>query len=207
MLLGATGLVGAHVLDQARADPRIGRIVAPTRRPLAAPAAPGLLNPQVDFSALPAEADWWQVDAVICALGTTRRSAGSREAFRALDVDAVVRALSLAHRHGATTAAVVSAVGADAGSRVFYLRCKGQMERAVAGIGFASLTLLRPAALGGGREEERRGERLAGTALRLLGPLVPRRYRTVPAERVAEALRISAIGAHPGIHVVESELL
>ncbi|MFC4727860.1 NAD-dependent dehydratase [Coralloluteibacterium thermophilus] len=206
MILGATGLVGGHALAQATADPRVGRIVAPTRRPLDPP-RPGVENPPLDVAALEPGAPWWSVDAVICALGSTRREAGSAEAFRALDHGAVVEALGIARRHGCRVAAVVSSVGADADARALYLRTKGQMELDAARLGFESLTLLRPALLEGDRPRTRPLERAAGVAMRTLAPLVPRRYRAVRAERVAHALLASVIAARPGVHIVESELL
>ena len=85
LLVGATGLVGQSVLASALADPRVTRLVAPTRRPLAA--YPKLTNPLVDFDALPADAPWWSADAVICTLGTTIKKAGSPAAFRRVDYD------------------------------------------------------------------------------------------------------------------------
>ena len=101
LLAGASGMVGREVLRQALADPRVGEIVAPARRPLAADAK--LRNPLVDFDALPADAAWWKVDAVICTLGTTIRDAGSQAAFRRVDHDYPLRVAQLAHRHGAHT--------------------------------------------------------------------------------------------------------
>ena len=88
LIAGATGLVGRHVLAQALVDPRVVQVVAPSRRALAP--HPKLKNPLVDFDALPQQADWWRVDAVVCALGTTIRQAGSQEAFRRVDVDYVL---------------------------------------------------------------------------------------------------------------------
>src|SRR5690606_23303687 len=85
LLAGATGLVGDITLQRALASPRVQHVVAPTRRPLAA--HPKLLNPIIDFDALPDAADWWRVDAVACALGTTIRDAGSQDAFRRVDHD------------------------------------------------------------------------------------------------------------------------
>ena len=79
MLVGATGLVDCEVLSLALADPKVQQVVAPTRRAL--PAHAKLLNPVVDFAALPEDADWWAVDAVVCALGTTVKTAGSQAAF------------------------------------------------------------------------------------------------------------------------------
>src|SRR3954454_8412844 len=85
LLVGATGLVGRQVLDLALADARVEAVVAPTRRPL--PDQPKLLAPAVDFARLPEDADWWRADATICALGTTMRVAGSKDAFRRVDYD------------------------------------------------------------------------------------------------------------------------
>ena len=99
LLAGATGLVGQATLQRALASTAVSEVVAPTRRPL--PAHPKLLNPVVDFDALPGDAAWWQVDAVACALGTTIRDAGSREAFRRVDHDYCLAIARHAHAHGA----------------------------------------------------------------------------------------------------------
>lgn len=205
LLAGATGLVGEAALQRALASPRVQQVVAPTRRPLAP--HPRLLNPVVDFDALPADADWWRVDAVACALGTTIRDAGSQDAFRRVDHDYPLAIACHAHAHGAATFVLVSAMGADAGSRVFYSRTKGDVEDALAGIGFASLTLLRPGLLGGERRQHRGGERIALRVLGALDGLLPQRYRIVPADRVADALLQAALDARPGRHVIPSERL
>ena len=205
LLAGATGLVGNATLRRALDSPRVGQVVAPTRRPLAT--HPKLLNPVIDFDVLPVDADWWQVDAVACALGTTIRDAGTRKAFRRVDHDYPLAIARHAHAHGATAFVLVLAMGADAGSRIFYSRTKGEVEDALAEVGFASLTLLRPGLLGGDRRQHRSGERVA---LRLLGALdgvLPQRYRIVPAERVADALLQAALDAPPGRHVIPSEHL
>ena len=205
LLAGATGLVGEAALHRALASPRVRQVVAPTRRPLAA--HPKLFNPVVDFDALPADAEWWRVDAVACALGTTIRDAGSQQAFRRVDHDYPLAIARHAHAHGATTFALVSALGADAGSRVFYSRTKGEVEAAISGVGFASLTLLRPGLLGGARKQQRGGERLALRVMGALDRVLPARYRIVPAERVAEALLQAALDAPPGRHIIPSERL
>ena len=205
LLAGATGLVGQATLQRALASPQVHQVVAPTRRPL--PPHPKLLNPVVDFDTLPRDAEWWRVDAVACALGTTIRAAGSQDAFRRVDHDYPLAIARHAHAHGAQAFALVSAMGADAGSRIFYSRTKGEVENALAGIGFASLTLLRPGLLGGDRTQRRTGERWALRVLGALDPVLPKRYRIVPAERVAQALLDAAMDAVPGQHVIPSEHL
>lgn len=204
LLLGATGLVGREVLRQAIADPRISRIVAPTRRPL--PVSIRVLNPVVpDFEELPPEADWWRVDAVVCALGTTLRDAGSRRAFRTVDYDYPLTVARIARAHGARTYVLNSSLGAGPEAGSFYLRTKGQIEQAVAMCNYPSLTVVRPSLIGGERERPRRWERLGIRLLSALAPIMPRRYRVVPAAAVARALLEAAVAAPPGDHIVESE--
>ena len=205
MLVGATGLVGEAALQRALASPRVQQVVAPTRRPLAP--HPKLVNPVVDFDTLPADADWWRVDAVACALGTTIRDAGSQDAFRRVDHDYPLAIARQVHAHGATTFVLVSAMGADADSRLFYSRTKGEVEEALAALGFASLTLLRPGLLGGERRQHRGGERFALRVMGALDGVLPQRYRIIPAERVADALLQAALDAPPGRHVMASERL
>jgi uncharacterized protein YbjT (DUF2867 family) len=202
LIAGATGLVGGAVLRQALADGRVARVVAPTRRAL--PPSPRLLNPIVDFEHLPADADWWAADSAVCALGTTIAKAGSREAFRRVDRDHVVAFAHMARRHGTRTFALTSAFGADAASRVFYNRVKGETEAAVAACGYPSLTIVRPGVIGGDRAERRPAESAAITVLGLLGPILPRAWRISPAEHIARALVAAAIAAEPGHHIVTS---
>lgn len=205
ILAGATGLVGRHVLARALADPRVTHVVAPTRRPL--PAHPNLDAPLVDFDALPAGAAWWRADAVICALGTTMKTAGSRDAFRRVDHDYPLAIADLARRHGTPVYVLNSAMGADAQSRVFYNRVKGELESALRTRGFASLTLVRPGLIGGDRDERRLGETLATHVLRTLHPLLPTKWRINPAERIADALLDAALDPPAGVHVVASDAL
>ncbi|PZR92787.1 MAG: NAD-dependent dehydratase [Stutzerimonas stutzeri] len=202
LLAGATGLVGGHVLAQALADPRIDAVIAPTRRAL--PAHPKLLAPTVDFEALPEDASWWAADAAISALGTTIGKAGSQEAFRRVDHGYPLAVARLAHQHGAAAFVLNSALGADPASRVFYSRVKGELERDLAGLDFASLTFVRPGLIGGDRLERRPAERAALILLGILGPVLPRAWRINPARRIAAAMIEAAIAARPGTHVLSS---
>lgn len=205
LLVGSSGLVGQHVLAGALADSRFDQVVALTRRPLAA--HPKLLNPIVDFDALPADAAWWTVDAVISTLGTTRAKAGSAAAFAHVDHDYPLAVARLAQKHGARTFVLNSALGADPASRLLYSRTKGLVERDIAALGFASLTFVRPGLIGGERAERRTGEALATAILGALAPILPARYRINPAPRIAAALLDAAAAGIPGRHVVPSEAL
>jgi len=203
LVVGATGLVGQCVLQQALADPRVAKIIAPTRRPL--PPRPRLENPLVEFAALPADAPWWAVDGVICTLGTTIKKAGSQAAFRQVDHDYPLAVAALARRHGAAAFALTSSLGANPRSRTFYLRTKGETEQALRDCGFPSLTIVRPSFIGGVRAERRPLEALGLAVFGGLARLMPRRYRVVPAEQIARTLLESALAAAPGVRVVESE--
>lgn len=202
LLAGATGLVGGHVLAQALADPRISAVIAPVRRAL--PVHPKLLAATVDFKALPEDASWWTADAAISALGTTIGKAGSQEAFRRVDHDYQLAIAKLASRHGTPAFVLNSALGADPASRIFYNRVKGELERDLAGLDFASLTFVRPGLIGGERQESRPAERAALVLLGILGPVLPRAWRINPARRIAAAMIEAAIAAKPGTHVVSS---
>ena len=205
LLLGATGLVGSHVLEMAIADERIGEVIAPIRRPI--PRRPGLVTHLVEFEHLPEEAPWWGVSAVICALGTTMKKAGSREAFRRVDHHYPLQAARLARRHGTPTFVLNSAVGADPDSRFFYNRVKGELERDLRDMDFNSLTFVRPGLISGQRSEFRLGERVAEGVLNAAAPLLPRRWRVSPAENIAAAMVQAAVEGIEGERVIGSERL
>jgi uncharacterized protein YbjT (DUF2867 family) len=205
LLVGATGAVGREVLAQALADPSVGEVVALTRRPLAA--APRLCNVVVDFDRLPEDAPWWAVDAVICTLGTTLRAAGSQAGFVAVDRDLPLRIAQLARAAGATRFALNSSLGADAASKNFYLRTKGEAEDAIARLGYPGYTIVRPALIDTNRVERRPVEALSLALLRPLRPLIPGRWQPVKPEDIARALLDGALDALPQRRVIESAAL
>jgi len=210
LVAGATGLVGQALVSMLAADPRWSEVHLLVRRapqPHELPADPlGTLRPRViDFDHLGWLEPFPAVDDVFLCLGTTMKAAGSREAFRRIDFDLVVGVARFARRHGAHTLAAVSAIGADPASRHFYNRVKGEAERALAALGYASCTLVRPSILDGPRRESRPLERSALLAMKALGRLLPARWRPVAAHDVAVALREAALRGLPGLRIVESD--
>jgi uncharacterized protein YbjT (DUF2867 family) len=202
LILGATGAVGREVLRLALQHPQVQQVLAPTRRPL--PAHPKLHNPITDF-ARPEEAlAGGGVDAVVCALGTTIRQAGSQAAFAAVDRDLPIALGRAALRLGARSLALNSSLGASASGN-FYLRTKHQAEEGLRQLGFASYTVVRPSLIDAQRSESRPGERVGLWVSRVLGPLIPRRYRPVAASAIARTLLQAALDAEPGQHTIESE--
>jgi uncharacterized protein YbjT (DUF2867 family) len=204
LLLGATGLVGGHCLDRLLTDERYRRVTTLTRRPLprADNAAARLDARVVDFDLL---AEQWDVAVtdVYCCLGTTMKAAGSRAAFRRVDHDYTIDAARRAHAAGAHRLAIVSAIGADSGSRIFYTRVKGETERDVAALGYECVEIFQPSLLLGARPQPRTGERVAiavspAAAGLMIGPL--RRYRPIEAEDVAAAMIAALRLGRPGVH-------
>jgi uncharacterized protein YbjT (DUF2867 family) len=199
-LAGASGLVGRALLARLLADARYVQVLALLRRAVDLPAHPRLACRQVDFDHLPPLA---LVDDVFIALGTTLKAAGSQAAFRKVDFDAVVNTARGGRAAGARRLMVVSALGADAGSRVFYNRVKGEMEQAVTALGYDTVVLAQPSLLLGDRaalgQPLRLGEAAAQWLLRPGLRLLPQRVRPIEATAVARALHEAAWNAATGV--------
>lgn len=205
-LAGATGLVGRSILEGLLADGSVVAVHALGRR------APGVAHPKlkahvVDFGALPPLPP---VGEVYLALGTTIKTAGSQAAFRAADFDANLAVARAALSAGARRAGLVSAMGADAGSRVFYNRVKGETEEALSRLPFEGLVIARPSLLLGDREalgqSARAAERVAAAVGVFFGRLVPANLRPVAASCVARALLARTPAAAGRVVLLSGEL-
>jgi uncharacterized protein YbjT (DUF2867 family) len=205
LVVGATGLVGRECVRQLLAADDVERVVTLARRELPAevralPGASRLEAHVVDFDTLEASAPAFTVSTIFCALGTTIRQAGSQERFRQVDFDYPLAVARLGLARGARHFLLVSALGADASSRVFYSRVKGELESAVIALRYPSTTIVRPSLLVGERAEPRRGEEIG----KRLAFLVPRRYKPVSGGAVAATLVRAAREARPGVTIIES---
>lgn len=197
VIAGATGLTGEHLLDRLLSEPTVARVLAPTRRPLAS--HPHLENPIGELDQLLTKLTG-PVDTAFCCLGSTIKQAGSQEAFRAIDHDLVLAFARRARELGARHLVVISALGANSQSSVFYNRVKGETEEALKAMGWPQLTIARPSLLLGARREFRLGERLAAPLLRWL----PGKYRGIDACTLARALWRLALEEQNGVRVIES---
>lgn len=199
LVAGATGLVGQEILKALLADKTVAAVHCVGRRPPPV-THPKLTSHVLELNALPALA---KVDECFIALGTTIKVAGSQAAFQAVDLDAVVAVARAALSSGATRLGVVSAMGADAQSRVFYNRIKGEMEQSLTRMGFGSLVIARPSLIDGDRaalgQRERAGEGVGLVLARGLRPLLPANYRAILARDVAHALIRAVQTAAPGV--------
>ncbi len=206
LLAGATGLIGRALLPLLQGSPACAHTHVLVRRAVPDARADARTTYHVvDFARLP---ELPAIDDAYIALGTTIKVAGSQAAFRAVDFDHVVNTARAAKAAGATRLAVVSALGADARSAVFYNRVKGEMQDAIGALGFESVVIAQPSLLLGDRaaigQPVRRGEVWAA---RLLGPamaLVPRGVRPIAATKVAAALLTATLAGAPGVRVLSS---
>jgi len=201
LLVGGSGLVGRALVERLLAEPGYDEVHALLRRPIAGwPQHAKLRTQQVDFVALPKLPP---LDEVFIALGTTIKQAGSQEAFRAVDYELVLAFAERAKALGVRHFLVISALGANARSLVFYNRVKGEMEAALQAMDWPQLTIVRPSLLLGPRREFRLGERLAAPLLRW----IPGKYRGIEAAVLARALWRLALEEGDGVRVVESDEL
>ncbi|HCW7017821.1 TPA: NAD(P)H-binding protein [Citrobacter farmeri] len=202
LITGATGLVGGHLLRMLLNEPKIHSIAAPTRRPLAD--MPGVYNPYDPqlSDALAQVTD--PVDIVFCCLGTTRREAGSKEAFIHADYTLVVDTALTGRRLGAQHMLVVSSMGANSRSPFFYNRVKGEMEEALIAQAWPKLTIARPSMLLGDRNRHRFTETLFAPFFRLL----PGNWKSIDARDVARAMLADALSPeHEGVTILTSSQL
>ena len=199
LLAGATGLVGSFLLERLLASPRYARVVVWARREIGK-AHPKLKVEIIDFERLAQRR--LEADDIFCCLGTTIRRAGSQRAFHHVDFDYPVALAGAAARAGAKRFLVVSALGANPRSRVFYNRVKGEMEKAVRVAAVPKTYIFRPSLLTGPRKEERLGEKIGFVVGSVLGPLLGK-YRPIHADRVAAAM-VSAAELDLPSGVIES---
>lgn len=185
LVLGSTGLVGRALVAQLRADHPEHTLILPTRSDLAT---------TLDASIVP--------DVVMCCLGTTIKQAGSQQAFRDVDHHMVIRHARDMRQRGAQHVIVISAVGADPSSSIFYSRVKGDMELELATLGYPSVTILRPSLLLGKRTPTRPKEVALELLFRVVGPLIPRAWRGVTDAAVARSMIDAMHHPQSGVRVI-----
>lgn len=204
-VVGASGLIGRQLVTQlSQAD----RPLVTLGRRLVDGLPSNIQQQTIDFN------EPWQhwglpsFDTLFCALGTTIKAAGSKSAFRAVDFDYVVNTARAAKANGAKRLAVVSSLGANATSSVFYNRTKGEMEQALIEIGFAHLVIVRPSLLDGDRsalgQSARPSEALGITLSKAFAFAIPKKYRSVPASAVARSMIHGISTSKTPVLIIES---
>ena len=205
-MAGATGLVGSQLVTTLLEDERYGTVKAITREPLKK-THPRLENYAINFDALSQYDDELKADDIFCCLGTTMKTAGSKEAFEKVDYHYPLELAQRCKALGATQYLLVSALGANPDSSIFYNRVKGKVEEAVAKVGFDATHIFRPSLLVGPRTEYRSGEAAAKWFFRNFGFLVPSKYKAIASIKVARAMAHFARSGEQGLSIHESVTL
>jgi uncharacterized protein YbjT (DUF2867 family) len=207
LVAGASGLIGRHCVELLLNHEAYTEVKILVRKPVAI-RHPKLTVCLIDFDKLENHAEALIADDVFCALGTTIRKAGSQAAFRKVDFDYTVKIAALAQHADARQFLLVSSIGANPRSRIFYNQIKGDVEKAVRRIPFNSVQIFRPSLVLGKREERRSSEQIGAALMAalgwgLVGPM--RRWKAVDAHSVARAMVVSAQKNLSGFHVYQSD--
>lgn len=207
LIAGASGLVGSYCLQLLLQSERYAKVIAIGRRPLPRQ-HPKLEQLTVDFDRLDNYRHSLIADDIYCCLGTTIRQAGSKEKFSLVDLTYVKQLAAITSANFASQFLVVSSLGADPASPIFYSRVKGQMEKAVKPMPFLAVHIFQPSLLLGERPQKRFGEQLAQAVMPRLnfllqGPL--KKYRPVRAEMVAAAMLQAARQDGAGVCIHTSD--
>ena len=206
LLLGASGLTGGHCLNYLLNDEHYSQVVALSRRPLAVQ-HPKLIQQQVNFNKLDDCLAGMQINDVFCCLGTTIKKAGSQKAFYEVDFTYPAEIAKLSLAGGAEQFILISALGANPGSSVFYNRVKGEVEKAIGRYGFKGFYIFRPSLLLGKRQERRPAEKFWEKFFRLFSFVFKgglQKYKPIESRAVAYAMVEVAKEQPLGKKIIES---
>ncbi|UII34867.1 oxidoreductase [Fulvivirga ulvae] len=209
LVAGATGLIGDQLLDLVLEVSYYDKVIVLARRPVEKK-SDKLTNLLADFENLDTYASQIKADDVYCCLGTTMKKAGSKAKFRQVDFNYTYQIAKLAHAGGAQQFLLISALGADPKSSVFYNKVKGEVEEAITSMGFKCYHIFRPSLLIGQRNEMRLGEGLGKVFFSIfgfffVGPL--KKYKAIDSVKVARAMFAMARQNKTGRFIHESKEL
>jgi uncharacterized protein YbjT (DUF2867 family) len=206
LVAGSTGLIGSQLLQLLLNDNYYDVVKAISRKPLGF-THPKLESIVLDFDRLTEHKDKLKADDVFCCLGTTIKKVKTKEKFLKVDFDYPVELARLTRKGGAEQYLLVSALGADKKSKIFYNQVKGEVEAAISGIDFKSHHIFRPSLLMGDRKENRSGEEAGKVFFKYFGFLVPKKYKGIESIKVARAMQKIASQRLQGLHIHESKVL
>ncbi|GAB3998041.1 oxidoreductase [Spirosoma daeguense] len=204
LVVGATGLIGDLLTHYLVDSPIYEKVKVLVRKSLNWQ-HPRLQEIQFDFDH--PNGLLTQADDIFCCLGTTIKKAGSKDAFRKVDYQYPLEIAKLGLANGAQQFAIVTSLGADPDSSIFYNRVKGEIERDLTALNYPTLHIFRPSILLGNRSENRLGERIGIGFVKLFNPLIPAKYKGIEASKVAKAMQKTMQEGLQGKHVFESDQL
>ena len=204
VIAGATGLVGGELIQMLLQEGTYSHVIALTRREFSVD-YPKLRKVVTDLHQIPSALSGVAADDVFCCLGTTMAKAGSKGKFHEVDFVFPLALAEATRALGASQYMLVSALGANQDSSIYYNRVKGEVEQALRGVGFETLHIFRPSLLLGTRKESRPGEDAAKSLFRIFGGIIPKKYKGVEARAVAKAMVGCALMNKKGVHIHESK--
>ena len=202
LIAGSTGLIGQQLVQLLTESPLYEKVIAITRQDL--PAHPKLFQVKIEFGNITEKSEMIKADDVFCCLGTTMAKAGSKEKFRQVDFYYPYLLAKTTYATGAKQYLIVSALGANKSSSIFYNEVKGEVEEAVSAVGFDAVHIFRPSLLLGHRPEKRSGEDTAKLFYRIFGFLIPNKYNAISSLKVARAMLHFAAQNKKGTFIHES---
>jgi uncharacterized protein YbjT (DUF2867 family) len=205
LVAGSTGLIGGQLLSLILEDPYYDKVIALSRKPLSLTHAK-LQNILVEVDQINQNKDL-NAEDVFCCLGTTIKQAKTKEAFRKVDFDYPLELAKILKANGAKQFLLVSALGSNKNSGVFYNRVKGEVEEAIAAVGYDSFHIFKPSLLVGPRKEQRSGEDAAKVFYKIFGFLIPKKYKEIESIKVARAMIALAKTEKQGLQIHESDVL
>ncbi|TXI70131.1 MAG: NAD-dependent epimerase/dehydratase family protein [Cyclobacteriaceae bacterium] len=203
LIAGSTGLIGNQLLSLLLNDDSYSVVKAISRKPLDI-THPKLENIVLDFDQMAQHSGQLKADDVFCCLGTTIKKVKTKEKFRQVDFDYPLALARISKANGARQYLLVSALGADKKSSIFYNQVKGEVEEAIGEVAFTSFQIFRPSLLMGDRQENRSGEEAGKVFFKYFGFLVPKKYKGIDSIKVARAMQAFAKIEKPGTHIHES---
>lgn len=223
LIVGASGLIGQHLLTQLLASSSYSKVIALVRKPLTF-THPKLIQWQVDFQQLATELAAQEtgqssvratfagngfpaIDDIFCTLGSTIKKAGSKAAFTEVDYHYPLMIAEHFYRQHSSLFAIVTAMAANQSSRLFYNQVKGRVETSLRAIGYQHLGIFRPSMLSGQRQEHRLGEQVGAILMHALAFIIPKKYQVIQAEKVANAMLAYAKNPQMGVSVIQSDQL
>ncbi len=223
LIVGASGLIGQHLLTQLLASSSYSKVIALVRKPLTF-THPKLIQWQVEFQQLAAELSaqatgqshvktalsghhFPAIDDIFCTLGSTLKKAGSKAAFTDVDYHYPLMIAEHFYRQHASLFAIVTAMAANESSSLFYNQVKGKVETSLRKIGYQHLGIFRPSMLSGQRDENRLGEQVGAILMHALAFIIPKKYQVIQAEKVANAMLAYANNPQTGVSVIQSDQL
>jgi len=206
LIAGSTGLIGKHLLQLLLESDQYNLVKAITRKPLDFQ-HPKLENIVVDFDKMTEQYSHFKTDDVFCCLGTTMKQARSKDAFKKVDYDYPVEIAKVCKSQGAKQYSLVSALGADKDSSIYYNKIKGEVEEAISAVGYDRYHIFRPSLLLGDRTEKRSGEDAAKIVYKIFGFLIPSKYKGIEGAKVAKSMLQFASAIENGKFIHESNEL